>query len=118
MEKIELPESDEKLLEECDMDTFRSSGKGGQHVNTTDSAVRLTHRPTGIVVVCRQERSQHQNRDICIKRLREKVAQLNYRPPKRIKTRVPKGVKRERLEKKSQLSNKKRLRAKPKNFDE
>jgi protein subunit release factor B len=118
MDEIVLPETDEQLLDECDVEAFRASGPGGQHVNTTNSAVRLRHRPSGIVITSQQERSQHRNKAICLERLRAKVAKLNYKPAKRIRTRVPQSAKLKNLEAKIERSEKKRLRAKPRVDDE
>lgn len=116
-EKIKLPNSDDELLELCEVQTYRSSGAGGQHVNRTESAVRLIYKPHNIVVTCQSERSQYLNKLICLKKLREKVEKLNYRKPKRIPTRMSKATKKKNLEKKSKHSAKKQLRRKPVNHD-
>lgn len=110
---IRLPESDEDLLRECEVETFRSSGPGGQHVNKTESAVRLRHLPSGVVVTSRQERSQHRNKARCLQQLRRKIAQLNYRPAKRVPTRMSRSAKNRTLEEKARRSQIKRLRSKP-----
>jgi protein subunit release factor B len=110
---IILPDDDEDLLRECALETFRASGPGGQHVNKTESGVRLRHLPSGLVVTCREERSQHRNKAICLRKLRTKVAQLNQRQPARVPTRVPRSAKKRTLEAKARRSRLKRLRAKP-----
>jgi protein subunit release factor B len=114
---IELPESDEALLRECEVDTFRSSGPGGQHVNKTESAVRLTHLPSGVVVTSRQERSQHQNKALCLRKLRERIERLNHRPAKRVPTRASRAAKNRTLESKARRARVKRLRSKPSGDD-
>ena len=110
---IYIPSSDEDLLKECNVDTFRAGGRGGQHLNKTESAVRLSHLPTSTVVTCQDERSQLQNKRKCLVQLRRKLEALNYRQKTRIPTKKPREAKIKILETKKKQSVKKQLRQKP-----
>ena len=112
MSFIHIPDSDDTLLSECKVETFRSSGKGGQHANKTESAVRLTHIKSGIQVMCQDERSQHLNKIKCIKELRLRIEKNNYIPPKRIQTKPTRGSIEKRLLTKKYKSEKKKNRKK------
>jgi protein subunit release factor A len=107
------PDDDDALLAECEVETFRAGGPGGQHQNKTESAVRLTHRPTGVVVIARDSRSQHRNRRIALERLRAELEARATPETPRLPTKVPKREKRRRLEEKSKRSRVKQLRKPP-----
>jgi protein subunit release factor A len=112
-ERLRVPEDDEALLAECQVETFRSGGPGGQHQNVTESGVRLTHVPTGVRVIARDERSQHRNRAKALERLREKLTKLTHEDTPRVPTKVPRAQKKKRLEGKRQRSHTKNLRKPP-----
>ena len=108
--KYSIPKDNDELLRQCKVQVFRGSGPGGQSVNTSDSAVRLIHEPSGITVVARNERSQLANKRAAVQRLRKRLELENYRPPKRISTRPSKAANKRRLDAKKRTSEKKRMR--------
>lgn len=100
------PEIDDDIVvdinpADIEMETMRASGAGGQHINTTDSAVRLRHVPTGIAVLCRAERSQHKNRDKAMQMLRAKLYQLEL--DKRLEAQAEVNAKKKRIGFSSQI---------------
>lgn len=113
MSLARIPESDDDLLAECDVETYGSSGPGGQNVNRRETAVRLRHRPTGVVVTCQRERSQYRNKRIALVNLRAKLREL-FRPRRRrVPTATPRGAKERILADKRHQARKKGRRREP-----
>jgi protein subunit release factor B len=100
----------EVLKEQVIIETYRSRGPGGQRKNKTETAVRLTHVPSGIVIVATEHRSQAHNRRLALERLRERLIQMNRPRRRRIPTRSPIRAVERRIETKKKYSAKKELR--------
>lgn len=106
-------QSAEEIARDCQVQAFRATGPGGQGVNTTDSAVRMVHEPTGIVVVSRESRSQFQNRASCLRKLRAEFTRRATPPKKRVATKPSKAAKARRLANKRHRAQVKELRKHP-----
>ncbi|OGP91424.1 MAG: hypothetical protein A2157_00430 [Deltaproteobacteria bacterium RBG_16_47_11] len=102
----------ETLKKQVVIETYKSSGPGGQRKNKTETAIRLTHLPTGITVVATEHRSQAQNRKLAFERLRERLLKLNRPRKRRIPTRIPLGAMEKKKEEKRVHSVRKQLRRK------
>ncbi len=104
-------QSPERIYRDCVTDVFRATGPGGQGVNTTDSAVRMRHVPSGVTVVSRESRSQLQNRQTCLAKLHDIFARRARPPRPRKKTKPTKGSKERRLKAKHIRGERKALRS-------
>lgn len=102
------------LKKQVVVETYRSRGPGGQRKNKVETAVRLTHLPSGITVVATENRSQSENRRLAFERLRERLVKLNRPKKRRIATSIPSSSVEKRMEEKKIQSKKKRLRQKSK----
>ena len=102
--------SDPELLAQCEIQAHRAGGPGGQHRNKAETAVRLVHRPSGVVAEGKDQRSRVQNLSAALARLRDKLERRAYRPPPRRKTGPTRGAKERRLQEKKRAGEKKRER--------
>ncbi|HEX4944517.1 MAG TPA: peptide chain release factor-like protein [Usitatibacteraceae bacterium] len=100
------------LEREVVVEVFRASGPGGQHVNKTESALRLVHPPSGVVVIAQDSSSQHRNREIAYERLIERLVRLNYVPKTRVATKPTRSSRERRIGEKKQRGVTKRTRGK------
>lgn len=105
------------LERECDVQPYRSSGPGGQKKNKTESSVRAVHRPTGIMRIATESRSQSANRLRALDRIREALEKRRRRPARRIPTKPPAHANEERLKEKARTSRIKRARTNPPGSD-
>ena len=108
-----IPEHLKQLLKFCDVETYRASGPGGQHRNKTESAVRMTHRPSGIVRIATEHRSQLRNRELVLERIWKALEARKRKPKPRVATAPSKAAKTRRLGEKKRESDKKRARQRP-----
>ena len=113
MPDIPIPDDNDALLAECEVETFRSGGPGGQHANKVESGVRLTHTPSGVVVTSRASRSQYRNKQLALEELRKRLEALNKPKKKRIASKPPAASKRKRLDFKRRRGETKAKRRKP-----
>ena len=111
--------TDRETLEgQVRIDTYRASGPGGQHVNKTNSAIRITHEPSGVVVIAQDSSSQFRNKELAYERLIEKLKKLNHVPKKRFATKPSRASKERRIETKKTRAVVKTGRSKKVTIDE
>jgi protein subunit release factor A len=108
-----LPEHLRRLLRDCDVEPFKSSGPGGQKKNKTESSVRVRHRPTGLVRIATESRSQARNREAALQRMHRALEARSRRRPPRVPTRPTAAARQRRVEGKKLDARKKRLRRAP-----
>src|SRR5439155_13790154 len=93
LRRMAIPDHLRRLLADCDVETYRASGPGGQHRNKTESAVRMTHRPSGIVRVATEHRSQLRNRELALERIWKALEARRRKPKPRVATKPSKAAK-------------------------